>query len=422
MDVSGWLIPRRYRTLVAIICFVALGVFTGHNMASTTTGTFVPAYPLPAAGQAVALGKHTAQEIRPAQFDAASWQYSLFDAYGGGVFVSSYSQAGAYVIAGTGGHGAPEHSGGVAFDFTTGTWQLLPDASGTPARSQVYGKDETNGAPEYEIALSPTLPNAVPAPAHPYMNLMPLPTELGGGPRGSVVYAIQSAQCAESVTSTRAHRFDLASRTWSRYTSNHLNDLGGTSFSFDAPSVYDPGARRIWQLPNQIHARQNLGYIDLTETRPKWRLSASWAWPPSWDATTSAWLDDTRRLILMQTPVRLIALDLNRLNAGPRLLNFSGSLPPPGNRWEYYPPDGSFYNKSNTGNVLWKLTPPAGNALTGTWVITQFTVAGAPLPDIQAAAQQSGARHFTRFFYVPALKAFAWIAGAASPVMLIRPF
>ena len=189
----------------------------------------------------------------------------------------------------------------------------------------------------------------------------------------------------------------------------------------DAPSVYDPTAKRIWQLPTQIHQTQNIGYIDLTEASPQWRLSASWPWTPTWDGTHSACLDDTRRLILMQSPTRLVALDLNNLTAGPRILNFSGTLPPSGNRWEFYPPDGSFYNKGNTGNEVWKLTPPVGDPLTGTWAITSFTVSGATLPDISPAAQTAGARHFTRFFYVPSIAAFAWIADSFSPVMLIRP-
>ena len=253
------------------------------------------------------------------------------------------------------------------------------------------------------------------------MNLMPLPTELGGGPLGSVVYPVQDAQCVESVTSTRAHRFDLATRTWSRYTSNHLSSLNSALGGHDAPSVYDPTAKRIWQLPIQIHSTQNIGYIDLTEPSPQWRLSASWSWPPTWDGTQSAWLDDSRRLILMQSPTRLVALDLNNLAAGPKLLNFSGTLPPSGNRWEFYPPDGSFYNKGNTGNEIWKLTPPSGDPITGTWAISSFTVTGATLPDISAAAQLYGARHFTRFFYVPAIASFAWIADSYSPVMLIRP-
>lgn len=419
------------RVFVAITCLVAFGCGDSGGIPSSDVpgdgggipdvGSFVPPYPLPAPGQAIVLGVQTAQGIRPSSHDAGSWQYTLFDSYGGGVFVPAFSNAGAYVIAGSGGHNSPEHTGAVAFDFQTGTWNLLADASDTPVRSNPYQVSETNGSPEYEIALSPTVPNSVPAPPHPYMNLMPLSPALGGGMRGSVVYAIQAAQCSESVISTRAHRFDLSTRTWSRYTSNRLNDLGGVSVSHDAPSVYDPSAKRIWQLPTQIHATQNIGYIDLTEAGPQWRLSASWPWPQTWDGTDSAWLDDTRRLILMQSPTRLIALDLNNLTAGPRLLTFSGTLPPSGNRWELYPPDGNFYNKANTGNVVWKLTPPTGDALTGTWAVTSFTVTGAILPDISVPAQTAGARHFTRFFYVPSIASFAWIADSTSSVRLIRP-
>lgn len=382
---------------------------------------FVPPYPLPAPGTAIALGSHVAQAIRPAPHYESSWQYTLFDSYGGGVFVPWFSSAGAYVIAGTGGHNHPDFTGAVAFDFQTGTWKLLPDASGTPVRNYSFKVFETNGAPEYEINIGGTTPNSVPAPPHPYANLMPLAPELGGGPLGSVVYAIQGAQAQEAVLSSRSHRFDLSTRTWSRYTSNHLGTLNSRLAENDAPSVYDPTAKRIWQLPSQIHSTQTIGYIDLTEANPQWRLSASWPYVSTWDQTHSAWLDDTRRLILMQSPTRLVALDLNNLAAGPRLLKFTGTLPPSGNRWEYYPPDGRFYYKSYSGNVLWKLTPPAGDPFSGTWAVTSFEVTGATLPSITPAAQAAGLRHFTRFFYVPSIAAFAWMADSTSAVHLIRP-
>jgi hypothetical protein len=387
----------------------------------STSGGFVPPYPLPAAGQAIALGSHVAQAIRPEPHYAASWQYSLFDSYGGGVFLPWYSAAGAYVAAGTGGHNHPDFTGAVAFDFATGTWSLLPDASGTPLRNYSFKVFETNGPPEYEINIGATTPDSVPSPPHPYANLMPLPPELGGGPLGSVVYALQGAQAQEAVLSSRSHRFDLATRRWSRYTSNHLGTLNSRLADNDAPSVYDPTARRIWQLPVQIHSTQNIGYIDLTESSPRWRLSASWPWVSTWDQTHSAWLDDARRLILMQSPTRLVALDLDNLPAGPRLLNYTGTLPPSGNRWELYPPDGCFYYKSYAGNVLWRLKPPAGDPLTGTWTVTSLTVGGATLPSISEAAQASGVRHYTRFFYVPAIASFAWIADSFSPVHLVRP-
>ena len=395
-------------------------------------GGFVPPYALPSPGQAIALGSHTAQDIRPSSYFggyAGSWQYSLFDSYGGGVLVPSFSEAGAYVMAGTGGHNHPDFTGGVAFDFQTGIWKLLPDASGTIQKSTYpYAyviEDGDTSSPEHELNL-PNIngnpnPNFVPSPPHPYANLMPLPPELGGGPLGSVVYAIQGAQARESRTSSRSHRFDLSTRTWSRFTSNHLGDLNVKLSDSDAPSVYDPTAKRIWQLPVQIHSTQTIGYIDLTEASPQWRLSASWPYVSTWDSTHSAWLDDTRRLILMQSPTRLVALDLNNLTAGPRLLNFTGTLPPSGNRWELYPPDGSFYYKSYAGNVLWKLTPPTGNPLTETWSVTSFEVTGATLPSISAAAQAGGVRHYTRFFYVPSIASFAWIADSFNPVMLIRP-
>ena len=38
----------------------------------------------------------------------------------------------------------------------------------TPVRMDPYYVADTNGSPEYEIAVGGTTPNAVPAPPHPY--------------------------------------------------------------------------------------------------------------------------------------------------------------------------------------------------------------------------------------------------------------
>lgn len=370
----------------------------------------------------MALGTATAQSIRPASCTAGAWQYSLFDSYGGGVLVPGYSAGGAYVIAGSGGHASPDHTGAVLFDFTTGQWVLLRDATGSEDRSAPYQVSETNGAPDYELATSGVTPNSVPAPPHPYMNLLAIAPGAVGGARGSVVYPIAWAQCSQSVGSTRSHRFDLATRTWSRFTSNRLADLSSSlAVGAESPSVYDPVEQRMWQLPVRIHDVNELGFIDLTMPSPTWQLSATWPCSMTWEATSAAWVDASRRLILLQSAVRLVALNLDDLQSGPHLLTVSGTLPTTLSRWELYPADGNFYTKGNSGNVIYRLQPPANAPLTGTWTVSALTITGATLPSISPGADASGARHYSRFFYVPSLEVFAWIASADEPVMLIRP-
>lgn len=355
--------------------------------------------------------------VRPASHDVTGWQYSLFDSFGGGVFVPWYSRGGAYVLTATGGHNSPENTGAAIFDFETGQWSYLREQNGAPPRSSPYGVADTNGAPEFELAVTGVTPNAVPSPPHSYMNAIALAPNLGGGSKGSVVFPIQAAQCSESVLSTRSHRLDLATMMWSRYTSNRLDQVGTSlGVGFEAPSVFDSGSNRIWQLPTQIHSPQRIGFIDTTQSSPAWAVTVSWPYPPTWEGTASAFVDVTRRLILLQSTARLVAIDLNNLAAGPRELTVSGTIPDFMNRWELYPLDGNFYTKGDSGNVIHRLTPPTGDPITGTWTISTFTVNG-NLPSTAGG----GPRHYTRFFYVPSLECFAWIASATSPVFLIRP-
>ena len=400
----------------------AAGPDGGSSQGDFVDGGF--GYPLPLPGYALALGASTADSVRPSSHNALNWQYSLFDSYGGGVLVPWYSSGGAYVIAGTGGHGAPENTGAALFDFTTGQWAFLPDATGSDARSSPYDVSETSGSPEYELATTGATPNSIPSPPHPYLNLVAVPPGRGGGSKGSVVYPVAAAQCAQSVISTRTHRFDLSSRTWSRFSANHVNDLSShLAISSESPSVFDPVEGRIWQLPNQIHAARQIGFLDLTHSgsTPTWQLSTTWPYPPTWENTSTAWVDPARRLILLQSSKRLIALDLNDLSTGPHELSVSGTLPSQLNRWELYPEDGNFYTKGSTGSLIYRLTPPNSQPLTSTWSVTSFSPLGASLPSISSDALNSGSRHYSRFFYVPSIACFAWISTSTEPVTLIKP-
>jgi hypothetical protein len=82
---------------------------------------------VPAIGQAVAIGVNTADSIRPAAYSSYSqnWAYSLFNSYGTGTFVPDYSPAGAFVIAGSGGHNSPANVDAAIFDFTDARWKLV---------------------------------------------------------------------------------------------------------------------------------------------------------------------------------------------------------------------------------------------------------------------------------------------------------
>src|SRR5690606_20355335 len=127
---------------------------------------------------------NTAAQVKPAAFSTAHWGYSLFNSYGSGSFNPDYSPAGAFVIASTGGHGSPPNVDAVVFDFSTGGWQLLPNANGIAARTSDFVSSDVNS--DYLEILAATA-GRMPAPSHTYSTTDYLPSKLGGGARGSFV-------------------------------------------------------------------------------------------------------------------------------------------------------------------------------------------------------------------------------------------
>ena len=127
----------------------------------------------------------------------------------------------------------------------------------------------------------------------------------------------------------------------------------------------------------------------------------------------SAFIDDSRRLLIMQTTTgRLRALDLNDLRSGPVTLRTVGNLPPHNqSQWHMYPADGCWYTYvGNGGNTIHKIQPPKTNPLTETWTASTVEIGGATLAS-QRPKREDGAVHNTRFFYVRPIGCFAWIAG-----------
>lgn len=391
---------------------------------STPTTVAVRTFPYstPAGRQTVLIGTNTADDIRPASHNSSAWRYTLFGSYGGGCYVPDYSSGGAYVIAGTGGHRHPANLGAAVFDFADATWKRIDNSNGLAPRSADFAASETTGAPNYAISIGGVAPNTLPAPAHTYLNVLPIRSANGGGPKGSIVRVIGAAVCNEARITHRSYRFDLATGAWSKLSVNLQTDAinVGSAIWYEAPSVYDPETNRYYQYPAHLHWLTRHAYLD----------GADWTWKalPQMTRGTSergltecAWLDPIRRLVLISSlsSNTLWAIDLNNVSASPNPLNLSGRVPER-NRWEFYPFDGCFYTYDGLGGQsLHKLTPPSSNPLTGTWTIGTAAIAGATLRP--QTSEFGTVRHYSRFFYVPPLQCFAWIADGGSKVALIRP-
>lgn len=373
-------------------------------------------YSLPGSGQAMLIGVNSSDSVRPPTHSTYQWNFSLFFFYGGGALVDDYSAGGAYVIAGSGGHNVPPNFGGCLFDFADAKWKRIDNANGMPWINRDLNANgfsgEINGAGEINY---PGVSAGIPAPAHLYCNVLPLTAANGGGSRGSaMILHSAAAGSGSNFGSTYAHRFDLSTGLWTRHS---INRSSGGFLS----ACYDSARNRYYGVRYQIDEGTGIDYLD----------GADWAWKkegigsPTYDGhNRTAFIDDTRRLLVMQTSTgRLRALDLNNMGAGPVTLRTAGSLPQDNqSRWHLYPADGCWYTYlGNGGNTIHKIQPPAGNPLTETWTVSTVLIGGAPLASQPKEAIDNGAVHNTRFFYVRAIGCFAWIAGENNQVAILKP-
>jgi len=407
--------------------------------ASAPASTFTPPYALPAPGTVLAIplaGRNVANDVRPAVHSKDSWQYALFQSYGGGSFSADYSAAGAYVLAGMGGHGASPCFGGAIFDFTTGKWSYLPNANGfNEGRvSDVARNGETNGWPYLE--LSGVTSGQMPSPSHHYTLQVSPPKSLVGGAKGAVIVTLGAAKTEEGWDSPQSHKFDLATGLWTRASKNLLTDISSRTPYTDSSATYDPTAKRVYVTLN-FPTDDRLACLDLTDST--WKSAGRYALPNTNGAARSIWVDDQRRLLLyLLDNNQLWALDLNNIATGPQRLTTAGQVPSTSRRWELYPRedggDGCFYTFTGSGpaysgggpppaasQALLKLAPPAsGNAFTGTWTFSSAPIRGG-ITAQYVTDPSAGAFHDSRFFYVPAIRCFAWIPNGSGAVELIKP-
>jgi hypothetical protein len=406
---------------------------------STPGAPFNPPYALPAPGTKIAIptaGRNVANDVKPAPHSNGSWQYALFQSYGGGSFSPDYSAGGAYVLAGMGGHGAAPCFGAAIFDFATGRWSYLANANGfDEARvSDVDRRSETNNWPYLELNGVKT--GHMPAPSHHYSLQVSPPRSVVGGPKGAVIVTLGAAKTMEGWDSPQSHKFDLATGLWTRASTNLITEVSSRTPYTDCSAAYDPTTRRIY-VALHFPTDERLACLDLTDNT--WKSAGRYALPNTNGNSRSCWVDDQRRLLLyLLDNNQLWALDLKNVTAGPRRLNTAGTVPNTSRRWEQYPiadgGDGCFYTLTGSGPAyvdnnpplaaaqeLQKLAPPAsGNPMTGTWTFSTVPVRGG-ITAQYVTDPSAGAFHDTRFFYVPAIRCFAWIPNGSGAVELIKP-
>ena len=393
---------------------------------ATVSVTSFP-YSLPTSpGQVVFIGTNFLHDIRPAPFSAYDWDYATMGYYGGGVFVEDYSQGGAWVVAGSGGHGTPPNIGACIFDFQDATWKRKDNANGIAWRRDDYLRSEVYSAFNHpqEGELIAAFGN-MPCPGHLYATAKPLPTARGGGPLGSVLHLLTHYQTLGGSSGPLTHTwfsstFNMQTGLWSRKSVNRVLDAGSAWGTEYFSSAYDPVANRYY-LIRRFQGGSFLDYLDGND----------WTWKrhnivfPSVGNgfSQSSFVDAPRRLLVVGVDSFLVGLNLNNVGAGWQQLSVSGSLPDSQSQFTFYPPDGNWYAKhDNGGNQIFRLTPPPANPnpFAGTWIVSNVTL-NTSLPFPHNDWLSGGSRAHNRFFYVPSIQRLAWITGNGSRVALIKP-
>ncbi len=374
----------------------------------------------------------TAAGIKPVGHTDYSWNYSLFNSYGAGVLVNDYSRGGAYVLAGTGGHAHGDNTGAAIFDFADGLWKLLEHSNGGPryaSNKSTYGfvSAETTGNPYWELNGTISLPDAVPCPVHPYQMLTVLPASLGGGRKGSVMYVTRMTMGETGMTSSGAvHALDLETGIWRRVT-NSLHPRDTAVGRYESSVVYDAVRQRYWVFQRGLHGFRDWHYLrasdwtfQVTPQMTNWPDSALGDGARAWTLSNPSHPNGV--IFVQGANGTLFAYDPETPSQGWVRLTVNGRLPSQFDKFEYFPPTGKLYHITQVGGrTLTRLTPPAGNLITGTWTVDAVSIS-ISLPPLNGTGDPSGASGQYGFLvYVPALRRMAWIPGGSHPTYLLYP-
>lgn len=377
------------------------------NVTASGSGASLPA--LGAAKLVGAAGAHTA--VAPNGMDTGRFTKALFEAYGSGAFVQDYSADGAFMIAGSGGHNHYEVLGGAGFDFTARAW-FWRGVPGFTETGDPTIASQTNGSPWYERIGS----TQVPAPPHPYGNMIGVRAADAGNSKGSILHMGRAATCAESISSPTAHRFDCSTGVWARASTGQFS-FGGVESSV----VFDPVAKRFYSVSGtDQHARTSLPYLDVADWTFKTLSGIGYATPGSgYYAKAWYWSGNGKRLLMFAWGTTWQALDLDYPAAGWKPLSVTGvSVPISMNIPAWHEGNGNLYWRasSGAGNTLVKVVPPA-NPLAGTWVKSTITLSGDAIPEFIGSGVVTNA--YKSLFYVPSLNMLGWVT--AFGVALINP-
>lgn len=181
--------------------------------------------------------------------------------------------------------------------------------------------------------------------------------------------------------------------------------------------MHDTTANRWYYIKNgTIHYDQNLTYLDGTDY--SFATAATYDWPPEVGTGYGrALFYAAGNMLVFHRGTGMAKLDMSNIAGGWSTLNTTGTIPASGATWVWHPTAGKYFLKqSNTGDVLYTLTPPASSPLSNAWTLDSVTIEGAGLPDKNLTTGNT--LHHTGLMYVPALDLLAWVSGPGQVALI----
>ena len=308
-----------------------------------------------------------------------------------------------------------------AFDYGTQLWSRIKN------RTQALGWD-----PVADKALPAGHPYAfdrsycehgdgTPAAPHTYDLLDYLPPDAGGGAMGAMCRPV--SRFMYTIDSTNhAHKFTFEDKRWTRAAVAPC----GTNANALGMAAYDPTSKRLWVLPSTSTGfwADALDYLDFSSG-----VGVPGRVPLGKDfliqsGTMRFWRQRSSRkrylVILGHRRLSLIDLDLPSNGvANVALSSAFDELGYPGSGFAEVVPLNCFFalgaDAGRDVGAIYKITPPANDAIADTWLVERIIMRGAP------PINESANGIWKRFHYVESLRALTWFYAASGPVYAYRP-
>lgn len=379
--------------------------------------------------QLIGTGTEQTASARPSGWSAGQWTAAVFYQYSGGCFVPGWGAKGCWAGVGHGGHAAGVNNNVDAciFDFNDDAWKWLPNTNGITHSPTMWSEGSTDGSPYYALSGSS---GQVPPPHHAYRIDVGVGSDVISAWRQ---YGLESGAAGGGTWRCRLNYADQTC-TWSRIATTNAGSAWGSYTNGDqewAMSHHDSVRNLIWAHAPCLVQSQSIGAI--SPSGSSWTSSAMTGLPstaaqqsgsdrgmPIMDSSRSRiWYVGANNVLYylpLGTPGTPVPWQIASGATGISTARSGTSGASSRTRWHEYPVadggDGRFYTHAHAGQRILKWFDPDSLEF-GLTTITQG--------DAMPSWNTSYPGHYANFFYVPALRCFAFVPGNNQRVALLRP-